>query len=309
MGVLPSRQFDVPIICVGNLEAGGTGKSPLVMYIVELLRSNGSEVAVLSRGYGRDTSGFISADADSTVSEIGDEARQVKMRFPDVAVVVCEDRVTGVENLLHSPQIPDVIVMDDGFQHRWLKPALSILVTPCECPFWENHLLPVGTLREAKTEAGRADALVVSNGTQTGLQDHFKGPVFNTEVSVGDPILIHGAEVVPVDVVLLSGIGNPQRFRKIAEERFRVKAHFSYPDHHAFTQRDLAGLMENLDRFGAAANAVLTTEKDAMRLLGSPHLNELGNVAVLYLPLSVSLAGKESESFDRLILNYAGKDQ
>ena len=138
-GVLPSKEFAVPIICVGNLETGGTGKSPLVNYVVQVLANNGRSVAVLSRGYGRLTKGFRLVSVSSLASEVGDEPLQLKRRLPKVNVAVCENRVQGIEKLLASSQKPDVIVMDDGFQHRWVKPSLSILVTPSRNPFWKNY--------------------------------------------------------------------------------------------------------------------------------------------------------------------------
>ncbi|MDP6908690.1 MAG: tetraacyldisaccharide 4'-kinase, partial [Flavobacteriales bacterium] len=303
-GILPSRKFNIPIICVGNLEAGGTGKSPLVMYLVKLMHSNGIEVATLSLGYGRKTTGFILADENSSVSEIGDEAKQLKTRFRDVPVAVCENRVEGVKSLMDSPQKPEVIIMDDGFQHRWMKPSLSILTTSGTFPFWKNHLLPVGTLRESREEVKRADILIVPNTRGGEASSHFNGSIFSTETKWKDPIRIHGSEDGLQDlkkkkVILLSGIGNPRRFENTAGKLFDVVDHVTYSDHHVYTQTEFKSLRKKLDRYGAAVSGVLTTEKDAMRLMGSPVLNELGQSAVFYLPIDVSITGEEEQKFNQ----------
>jgi len=310
--LLISKRFDVPIICVGNLEAGGTGKSPIVIYLVNLLRSNGMNVATLSRGYGRKTTGFLFADSDSSSAEIGDEAKQLKTRFPDIAVAVSENRVKGVKRLLSSKVSPDVIIMDDGFQHRWLKPSLSILVTSGKFPFWKNSLLPVGTLREAKNEGKRADVLVLSNGEGNSRNVFFDGPVFRSETMARKPSQIHGKKLKADEldkVVLLSGIGNSMRFENTANQQFEVLDHVTFSDHHNFSLSEFKLLRKKIDSFGAAVSAVLTTEKDAMRILGSPLLNELGQIALFYLPIDVKVIGEEILEFDEIILEHVRKDK
>lgn len=297
------------------METGGTGKSPLVIYLVRLLSSNGMKVATLSRGYGRSTKGFLLANEKSSSTEIGDEAKQLKMRFLSVTVAVCENRVNGVKKLLQSETPPNVIVMDDGFQHRWIEPSLSILTTSGAFPFWKNFLLPVGTLREAKDEAKRADLLVVANGnlendhpasTPLSVRDLI---FFDSQINASKPIQIHGETQDPASlkkVVLLSGIGNPQRFENTAKQLFEILDHVTFPDHHNYTAAEFKLLRKNLDRFDLAVNAVLTTEKDAMRLSGSPLLKELGKTAVFYLPIEVSIVGNEGQKFDKLILQHIG---
>ncbi len=240
-GVLPSRKFDIPIICVGNLEVGGTGKSPIVMYLVGLLRSNSLKVAVLSRGYGRRTKGFLLAEKNSTVADIGDEAKQVKSRFPNVIVAVSENRVSGVERLMSFDQKPDVVIMDDGFQHRRLTPSLSILTTSGKLPFWKNYPLPVGTLRESRAEAERADVLIMPDTNSVDLPTRFDLSVFRTKMKTKKPVQIYGDQCELQDsekVILLSGIGNPKRFENTAKQLFEIVDHFKRQDHHVFTQSD-----------------------------------------------------------------------
>ena len=303
--ILRTHQFEIPIICVGNLETGGTGKSPLVNCIVQVLVKDGRNVAVLSRGYGRLTKGFLLVDESSSASEVGDEPLQLKRRLPHVTVAVCENRALGIENLLKSSK-PQVIVMDDGFQHRWVTPTLSILVTPFHLPFWKNNLLPVGTLREASSESKRADLLVVSGSTKKEKIDStFDGEIFQSSTISGELVQFSG-EIMNVseieEVVLFSGIANEQRFEESVSEYHQVQGHLKFSDHHNYTLQDLSRLRK-LDSFGAAVNAVITTEKDAARLANFPILNELKHIPMFYLPISIDF-GESASEFNKKILGY-----
>ncbi|MCB9187205.1 MAG: tetraacyldisaccharide 4'-kinase [Flavobacteriales bacterium] len=305
LGILPSKQFDVPTICAGNLEAGGTGKSPVVLYILKLLSGNGFNVAMLSRGYGRKTTGFRLVSESDSVADVGDEPLQAKFRFPNLTIAVCEDRVKGIEQLLASENRPDAIVMDDGFQHRWVKPSFSLLVTRSGFPFWRNHLLPVGSLREAKSERKRADALVVIGDDSVELP--FQEMSFKAKIEVSDLIQISGTEtdVLKIEtVVLLSGIANSHRFEHLAKQKFSVLEHLKFGDHHNYTVSDIQLLRKKLDSFGATAQAVVTTEKDAVRLKNSSLLNELGQTPVFYLPIDISFDANDSQKFDQMILEH-----
>lgn len=306
IGVLPSKKFDVPVICVGNLETGGSGKSPLVNYIVMLLTSNDQRVAVLSRGYGRSTRGFRSVEGNSTALEVGDEPLQAKKRFPAVTVAVCEDRVKGIEQLLRMEPAPQVIVMDDGFQHRWVKPSFSILVTPSRQPFWKNHLLPVGTLREAKTQRKRADVVVVSNSNgKLDIPHGLTASVFHSRIALGELIQFSGDELSVSeirDVVLFSGIAHAERFEESVSQEYNVRRHLKFPDHHNYATSDLLSLRK-LDSFGPAVNAVITTEKDAVRLSNIIILDELKNVPIFYLPIH-HVFGEKASEFNKMILEH-----
>lgn len=306
LGLFRSTEFDTPIICIGNLETGGTGKSPLVHYVVKMLLKEGVKVAVLSRGYGRSTSGFKVVQPSSSATEVGDEPLQIKLRFPNAKVAVCEKRVVGAQKLLDSDSKPDVIVMDDGFQHRWIKPALNILVTPNAKPFWNNYLLPVGNLREARSESRRAEILVVSDSKEETDPKEFDGKIFNSKTAEGEWVQIAGSELLdsPKNVVLFSGIANSNRFESSVRKNHNVLHHEKFADHHVYKNKDLQKLKENYDSFGAAADAVLTTEKDAARLLNSPLMNELGQTPVFYLPINVEFLGNDKQGFDKMILAY-----
>lgn len=312
-GIIPSREFDIPIICVGNLEAGGTGKSPVVLYIIKLLSENGFNVAMLSRGYGRSTSGFrLVSDTDST-NEVGDEPLQAKLRFPKVQVAVCESRIEGIERLLSSKNKPDVIVMDDGFQHRYVKAGLNVLVTRSEFPFWKNQLLPVGTLREAKSEQKRAQVLITIGAQKSSPE--FGGAEFWAQSNAHELIQLSGvqSEVCKVkSAILFSGIGNADRFERTLSDQIKILDHIKFGDHHNYSVSDIKMLRKKLDSFGAAVDAVITTEKDAARLRNSNLLEQLNDFPVFYLPIELGFNGEDKEAFDKMILDYgkhARKDQ
>lgn len=304
--ILPVWKFEVPVICVGSMEMGGTGKSQLVHYIVKLLLENGKNVAVISRGYGRSTSGFRMVEEDSTAKEVGDEPLQVKRRFPNVLVAVCENRVYGIEQLLDFTPEPDFVVMDDGFQHRSIKPKLSILVTKGSFPFVRNFLFPVGTLREPVFGAFRANAVVF-----TGLTDEEKTSqliidefILSKTVS-SDPVHISGAELIdgfPDAAVLFSGIANADRFETTMSSKTNVLAHVKFRDHRNYTLKDIRMLRKKIDSFGASAKAVYTTEKDAVRLINTPLLKEFGDIPVYYIPVELVFMYESKAKFDKLIL-------
>lgn len=308
IGILPSKQFDVPVICVGNLEMGGTGKSPLVSYIVRILLRNSKRVAVISRGYGRLSSGFKLVEGNSLATEVGDEPLQLKRRHPEVAVAVCEDRVKGIEQLLNMKPKPDFVIMDDGFQHRWVKPSFSILVTSAHLPFISNWLLPVGTLRESMFSASRADIIVMtgaSENSDSAIAEvenvYFSKTLVNDEVQISG----EGAELdLHQSVVTFCGIANPERFEGMMRMNFNVLEHLSFADHHNYNLSDLQNLRKKLDSFGPAVEAVITTEKDAVRLINTSLLKELGQIPVFYIPIEMEMLFGRSEEFEKLILEH-----
>jgi len=310
LGVLPSRSFDVPVISVGNLEAGGTGKSPLVLHICELLLQRGLRVAVLSRGYGRSTKGFFLVNEKSTADQVGDEPLQAKLRHPQLTVAVCEDRCQGIDTLI-SGHAPEVIVLDDAFQHRWVRPSLQIITTPSAVPFWQDHLLPVGSLREAVSGAKRAQALVVTGSSSFRHTDVFAGDVFRYEAIAASPVHFCGErkQLLHSDKVLvLAGIAHPERVLASVQAQFKVVESQFYPDHHRFDAQDMQRLHDRFHSFGTAVSAVLITEKDAARLRHSPHLTLLKDIPIYYLPINVQWKDNDAQRFHHLILHHAPAD-
>lgn len=308
IGLLRSRKFDVPVIAVGNLEMGGTGKSPLVLHICGHLLRKGLRVAMLSRGHGRSTRGFLLVDENGTATVVGDEPMQAKLRFPDLTVAVCESRVDGIGKLLSFKNAPQVIVLDDAFQHRWVRPGLTILVTPADRPFWQNHLFPVGTLREWASGADRADALVLTGKEAAANNMAFDGRTFRLRASCTEPIAMFGTSLQLNGgdrVLLLSGIARPERFRHTAQQSFKVLAHHTHSDHHVFTEKDLLGLRDAFHSFDPSPKAILITEKDAARLHNGPFTSLIKDLPVLILPIHLEWNGDDEQHFNQLIAQHA----
>lgn len=308
VGILSSTSFNVPIISVGNLEMGGTGKSPLVLHICKLLLDKGVNVAVLSRGYGRKSSGFLLVNETNSSNEVGDEPLQVKHRFPGAKVAVCERRGEGIERLLAMDSPPDVIVLDDAFQHRWVKPSLSILTTPAPFPFWKKHLFPVGSLREWTFGAKRANALVLTGSFEEEENVPFDGAVFHCQASIQDIVHFSGKNIdLKKDdaVVLLSGIAHPERFVQSASLHYSILGSQLHADHHEFTQEDIKRLLQLFHSFGVLKKAILITEKDAARLRNSLHLEFLKETPVYVAQIGLNWKANHEQRFNQILLHHA----
>jgi tetraacyldisaccharide 4'-kinase len=319
-GKFLSMRFDIPVIVVGNLSAGGTGKTPHVEYLVELLRSR-FKVATMSRGYRRRTRGFMLADEQSDALQIGDEPMQYHMKFPDIAVSVAEQRVLGIPYLLQQRPETDVIVLDDAYQHRKLRPGLGILITDYSRPFYEDRLLPVGRLREHRGGYKRADLIIVSKcppDLQPAAADAMVrriAPLPGQEVffstiqyQAAYDLFTHApASFAGRHVLLVCCIANPAPLiSKVKATAARVEV-MTYPDHHYFRTSDLEAIGAAWERLPAAGRLILTTEKDAARLqLHAAQLREL-QMAIAVLPLKVEFLFGAGERFDQKVLGYTEK--
>lgn len=308
--ILRSEEFDVPIVSVGNLTVGGTGKTPHTEYIVKML-SNDYKIAVLSRGYKRKTKGFLMANSNSTPDSIGDEPLQIYHKFGSrVKVAVCESRRVGIRKLRESHPEIDLIVLDDAYQHRYVKPKVSILLMDFSRPFYEDSILPLGRLREGLHQVNRADMVIVtkcpadcSDLKYRLIRKHLdlmayqklyfsaitKGgllPVFPDDV-VGNVSLESLTE--NDSALLLSGIANPRSFvRNFKDYPFKKKVrHFS--DHHDFSREDMDQLLEQFDSLPGMRKIILTTEKDAMRLAYNPYFPERLKRVTYYVPIAVRM--------------------
>ncbi len=297
-----STEYEIPVISVGNLSVGGTGKSPMVELLISFLKED-YKVAVLSRGYKRKTSGFLEVLESSTTEEVGDEPLQFKHKFPEVTVAVCADRRMGIEKL---KQKAEVIILDDAFQHRKVKPALSILLTPFSNLFLDDLVLPAGNLRESKKGMERADIIVITkipDGTayaklqkiqfRMKLKEHQS--MYFSKISYDSSI--HGiSESLPLDYlkdksfILVTGIANPKPLVDFLKEKNFNFQHQKFPDHHHFSTSEI----ENLQK----EELILTTEKDFKRLS-----NRLQKRALYYLPITTRFLHKEEGAFEREILN------
>lgn len=270
-GWLREKVYKIPTVCIGNLAVGGTGKTPHAEWLVERLLNDGLRVAVLSRGYGRKSRGYVEATSSTNAQEVGDEPMQMHLRFNSRAVVaVCESRREGIKNLQERHPEIDIIVLDDAFQHRYVRPSVRVLLTDYARPYYADHVVPWGRLREKKKGAKRADVIIVtkcptsiSSSMQQSicerLQTQSHQRVFFTSMKYA-PLPISASDG---EIAVLAGIAHPEPlFQHLQDEGFTIKHELIYKDHHNFTNADIA-------RIEAAAEGVehiVTTEKDEARL-------------------------------------------
>lgn len=290
-GKYPSIRFTIPTIVVGNLNTGGTGKTPHVAYIVNLLQTQQYQVAVLSRGYKRQTKGFILADQQSTAQQIGDEPMLLKQKFPDLTIAVAENRAIGIPMLLHhSNPIPQAIILDDAFQHRTVNPHLSILITEYNRPYTRDQLLPIGNLRENSKGAARANIIVVSkspeNITPTDRQafiEELKPLPHQTllfsflQYGTPYPLLPHSKHPYiqatnqhllssQTAVLLLCGIARTDTIEQYLKKQYTHIKTIFYPDHHRYTKQNLQEIHKKFEEINNKQKIIITTEKDATKL-------------------------------------------
>jgi tetraacyldisaccharide 4'-kinase len=326
--ILPSVEFPFPVICVGNITVGGTGKTPHTEYITRLLKDY-FKVAILSRGYKRKTSGFWEATSSSLVSEIGDEPMQIFRNFPDVAVTVDGNRVRGVKMILEEYPDTEVIILDDGFQHRSIKPGFSILLSDYERLISNDHMLPYGNLRESKVNMRRADMILITKSPEnispiqrriivkeidkspyqnlyfTAFNYKPPVPVFTNERAAGQPEVTsgHGS-----GIVLVTGIANPLPLKEYLDKSYSEIKHLSFPDHHNFDEKDLKTIASAYNELKSAQRYLFTTEKDAVRLREFTNIAEPYRSAFFYIPIGIHFLNEEKEEFDNLIIDYVRKN-
>ncbi len=311
IGHKPSFRFEVPIICVGNLNVGGSGKTPMTEYLIRLL-SPTHRMATLSRGYGRRSRGFRIANAADNSTTIGDEPFQVYRKFGSkVCVAVGEDRAFAIPYILHEHEDIDVIVLDDAFQHRSVNPHFSVLLTEYNRPFTRDFVLPAGDLREARRGASRADAIVVTKcpakasiaSITTEVQRYAPGkPVFFSRISYGTPVPFGALNQPSGKIILVTGIANPDPLHEYLKARFEVAQHMKFADHHVFTDAEVKNM-----HYEAALNQELclfTTEKDMVRLLQFPSIAEH---RWFYIPVEMEFVENGAE-FDSLVRRQLNLD-
>tara|TARA_R100000306_G_scaffold20100_1_gene23960 strand:- start:6202 stop:7215 length:1014 start_codon:yes stop_codon:yes gene_type:complete len=298
--ILESKEYNLPIICVGNLSVGGTGKSPMIEFLIETLQDD-YKVAVLSRGYKRKTSGYLEVLPSHTAEETGDEPLQFKKKFPNSTVAVCADRRTGIEQLQKKAE---VILLDDAFQHRKVKADTNILLTPFHDLYINDYMLPTGNLREPRKGAGRADIIVVTKCPKkvpySKLQRiEFVIPLQNLQKiyfsSIGYDDTIYGkTENLPLNYLkdkkftLVTGIANPTPLVEFLNEEGFQFDHDNYADHHNFSAEEIKKLSKK--------ELILTTEKDYMRLQ-----NKLNKYALYYLPITTKIKNDQEAFFKEAI--------
>jgi len=307
-GILKSYSFDFPIIAVGNLSVGGTGKTPQIEYLIRLL-SPKYTVATISRGYKRKSEGFILADSNSNAEILGDEPFQFYKKFSNIQVAVDADRKNGIEQLLSRPEKPEVILLDDAFQHRKVKAGFYILLTSYGDLYSDDFMLPTGNLRESRSGANRANLVIVTkcpaalsleeqNEIKAKLKLNSNQDLYFSYIDYDDFIYSEDktmkvSEVRNVDKLLLAGIAKPEPFFGYLQQENDVCLRF--PDHHHFTEKDLLEIKNKSQN-----KIIITTEKDFVRLKGN-----IPSEKLFYLPIRSSFLSA-SENFDKTITNYVG---
>lgn len=317
----PAFHFETITISVGNLSVGGTGKTPMVEYLIRLLKDQ-YKVATLSRGYGRKTNGFIIASEQESADTVGDEPYQFYHKFgKEVMVAVGEERAVAIPEILFNREEIEVILLDDAFQHRKVERDLNILLTTFDKPFFSDMLLPAGRLRESATGAERANVVIVtkcpqelddlkkeyfrkniSNYTSTNV------PVFFSSTTYDDPVPVYGSTNQSPEgtAILVSGLANPSHFEEQARKKYEVGHHLKFNDHHRYTLKDIQQIKSTFEALQQQEKFILTTEKDMVKFL-IPYLKSgLASLPIYYLPIRVEFLGKEIE-FKELVINSIQK--
>lgn len=314
--IFRSTSFGLPVICVGNLSVGGTGKSPMVEYLVEKLQDD-FKIATLSRGYKRKTKGYALAEDNSTALEIGDEPMQFHLKFPALPVAVGEKRIEAIPQLLHDHPETQAIILDDAFQHRSIHAGLNILLTEYNNLFVHDFYLPTGDLRDLKSSYKRAEIIVVTKCIQNLSEEDKKKitreihplpgqKIFFTAIDYGEPYHIKEKRTSSLsdkkEVLLVTGIANPGPLKKLLEEQSKTYNLVQYPDHYIFSVDDLNDIKKKFEMMQGSSKMILTTEKDAVRL--SKFQKDITDLPLYVIPIRHRVLFGEGEEFDQLIINF-----
>ena len=310
---LKSASFNFPIICIGNLAVGGTGKTPMVEYLIKFLK-NDYEIATLSRGYKRKTKGFGIANENTTALEIGDEPMQFHLKFPDVTVAVGEERLVAIPQLLQYRPGTGVIILDDAFQHRQVKAGLNILLTDYKNLYTRDLLLPAGDLRDTRNSAQRADIIIVTKCNNNLLEAERKSitkelnptanqSIFFTEILYTSPYHLFSKEVFTIkqdlELLLVCGIANPRPLQEFLTANIQSYDMLRFPDHHIFSIDDMEDIKSHYTKMSAANKIILTTEKDGVRL--KKFKKELKDLPIYVIPIQHSFMFNDTERFQNMV--------
>lgn len=314
--ILRSASFNFPLICVGNLAVGGTGKTPMAEYLVRLLKAR-YNVATLSRGYKRKTKGFAIADENTTVIDIGDEPMQLHKKFPDITVAVAEERIVGIPQLLQEKPQTQVIILDDAFQHREVKAGLNILLTEYQHLYTRDFILPSGNLRDVKSSSKRAQIIVVtkckSNLGQEEKEEIVRElrpldgqQIFFTKIEYASPYHLFTKEIKVLerscDILLVCGIANPKPLQEMLTSYTDTHDMILFKDHHIFTIDDLEEINKKFSQMKSQNKMILTTEKDGVRL--AKYESELKNLPVYIIPMRHKFLFEQEAQFETAVVSF-----
>ena len=314
--ILRSSSFNFPIICVGNLAVGGTGKPPMVEYLVRLLKDE-YKVATMSRGYKRKTKGFAIANESTTALDIGDEPMQFYKKFPDITVSVAEERLVSIPQLLHDRPDTRIIILDDAFQHRQVKAGLNILLTEYRDLFTRDFILPAGNLRDMKSSYKRADIIIVTK-CKSHLTEEEKNKIigeikplahqkiFFTKIEYGSPYHLFTKQekfLSPeTNILLVCGIANPKPIKEILNTYATTYDMMRFRDHHIFSMDDLKEIKNQFEKIETQNKIILTTEKDGVRLVKFE--NELNDLPVYVFPIRHKILFGEEEQLNTIVTDF-----
>jgi len=314
--ILKSSDFNFPIICIGNLAVGGTGKTPMTEYLIELLKGK-YNVATLSRGYKRRTRGFAIADEQTTAIEIGDEPMQFHRKYPDITVAVGEERLVAIPQILYQRPDTGVILLDDSFQHRAVRAGLNIMLTDYSNLYTRDFVMPSGDLRDSRGSSKRAHCIIVTKCPHNlSIQEKDQlikeiNPlphqhVFFTAMQYDNPYHLFGNEVISIsaehNVLLLCGIANPLPLKKYLNEHVHSFEMLKFKDHHIFNSNDLQEIKKQFQKNTAESKIIITTEKDAVRLL--KFKNEMEGLPVYVLPVRHQFLFDAATAFHSLVFQF-----
>ena len=317
-GILKQQEFDIPTVVVGNIAMGGTGKTPHVEYIVESLLGK-YNIGVLSRGYRRATKGFVLASPQSRPEDIGDESYQIYRKFgPDITVAVCEKRADGIRQMREINPTLNMIILDDAFQHRYVKPSVSVILTEYNRPVFNDKILPYGRLRESARALNRADMVVVTKCPVDMKPMHYRlfeenlklfpfQKLYFSRYNYGHLVPIFPDEVTDIpaldnlradnSILVITGVANPKPFvRFLRRNKAKVKLK-RFTDHHNFTASDMEEIARLFDELPSANKFIVTTEKDAVRILNNPYFHHRLKKSIFYVPIKVEFIDRGEAEF------------
>jgi tetraacyldisaccharide 4'-kinase len=318
IGILKQQSFNSFVINVGNLSAGGTGKSPHVIYLINQLKEK-YPLAVLSRGYGRTTKGFRWVKPSDSPIMVGDEPLQYATLFNELPIAVCEDRVAGIHQIEKEKNVR-IVLLDDAYQHRYVKPDFNILITDYADLFYNDHLLPAGRLREPKNGVKRADVVVVSKTPEnidsgeihkisTSIKQYGISQVVFSYMRYGESMEFLSGEKMPIEylrncnVILVAGIANPKPFIEFAKSVSKSVSEFIFKDHHPYSSGDMIKIKDEYNRLlgQSLPIIILTTRKDFMRLNTSELKHLIQNLPLAFIDIEVCFQGENGDQLFNLI--------
>ena len=326
--IIKSNKFKIPIISVGNITVGGTGKTPHIEYLIELLKDE-FNVATISRGYKRKTKGFVLANQNSTVADIGDEPRQIKQKFPEINVAVDADRTNAIKTLKKKIEDLDIVLLDDAFQHRKVDVNLSILLIDYSRPITKDFILPLGNLREQVSEKRRANMIIVTKTPQDLKPIEQRVMMNNLDLYPFQHLYFSSFDYSKMKLVfdqntqdfehqtfanykilLLSGIANPKSLKEyIAQNISEDIVDLEYPDHYNFKKTDVESIIQTFNSIDSEKKIIITTEKDAMRLQKFSNIADELKSSFFYIPVKIKFLNNRADSFNQQIIEYVRKNK